>query len=336
MDKKMAYYIHVKLFMILVLGFSQYSILQTKSGLVKTVPKIANDSRNFEVRQISDIFGCMSLCNGNAATMLEIASNLTFNKKTYTRAFVEYYRQGVDILQTTWNINKEYSNYFENEYFLRDRSYGSMEIIIVEMSFRRKQFVERFRNSNVGSDHLSDYLEYAEREFERPSRVKVIRLSTADDKFEMYKFRKRNFQQAVNAVKRYELEILRIREDIIRNYTKPHLNYGMLPYLPSAVSSIRSRQSSSDHLLWEKMTEAEVLVNQRLVYYKHIKRRCNRAKISVCTNLRSIKRMLKIMKKDLHKRRSKWYLSTNEQKTETPKLIKNLRRCNKELRNCDL
>ncbi|KAJ8310628.1 hypothetical protein KUTeg_012493 [Tegillarca granosa] len=193
MDKKMAYYIHVKLFMILVLGFSQYSILQTKSGLVKTVPKIANDSRNFE----------------------------------------------------------------------------------------------------------------------------VIRLSTADDKFEMYKFRKRNFQQAVNAVKRYELEILRIREDIIRNYTKPHLNYGMLPYLPSAVSSIRSRQSSSDHLLWEKMTEAEVL--------------CNRAKISVCTNLRSIKRMLKIMKKDLHKRRSKWYLSTNEQKTETPKLIKNLRRCNKEL-----
>ncbi|XP_033760358.1 uncharacterized protein LOC117342330 [Pecten maximus] len=313
--------------------------LPNKQGPVRSVSKVLNDTRNFEVRQYNDIFVFMGLCDATTVTSLgilhkgdcfavEIASNLTFNRKTYIRAYVEYYRRSVDIQEDGIALNPVLAQHYDGAYYLRDRSYGMLEIIVVEMKFRHAASVGLLKKSNFQSQSMSEHLKFAEREVGLPYTTKVIRISTTENKVEMTQFRKRDFTQAYKNVKRYEQDLYRIREEMYSR--KPHLNYGMLPFLPKPRALGLS--SGGDMLTWETATAIEIMINRGITIYKSLKRTCNRAKITTCSLLRYVKRELRSIKTVIHSKRSKWsYLPADEQVTTNKLYSGRMRRIQKEI-----
>ena len=105
---------------------------------------------------------------------VEVASNLSFNKKTYTRSYVEYSRQGVDIHQEgNTFFPLEHHQEYNDAYYLRDRSYGILEILVVEMKFRRKVDVEIIKSSHFESVHMSAHMQHVQNEVGPPRSTKV-------------------------------------------------------------------------------------------------------------------------------------------------------------------
>lgn len=314
--------------------------LPNKAGHVRSVPKVLNDTRNFEVRQYNDIFVFMGLCDSQTVSTLgllhsgdcfavEVASNLTFNRKTYIRAYVEYYRQGVDIQEDGRAVDMALAQEYDGAYYLRDRSYGILEIMVVEMKFRRSHDVGLLQNANFRSNAMSEHMSFAEQEVGLPYATKVIRISTAENKFEMTQFRKREFRQAVIKAREYEMDLYRIRDQMYAR--RPHLNYGMLPYLPRP-RALRLSSGGDNMLTWETATGIEIMINRALTIYKILKRTCNRAKIADCSRLRNIKRELRNMKTIVHDKRSKWsYLPDYDQVSTNKVYMSRVRRSQKEL-----
>ncbi|XP_069105376.1 uncharacterized protein [Argopecten irradians] len=313
--------------------------LPNKQGPIRSVSKVLNDTRNFEVRQYNDIFVFMGLCDATTVTSLgilhrgdcfavEIASNLTFNRKTYIRAYVEYYRRSVDIQEDGIALSPVLAQHYDGAYYLRDRSYGMLEIIVVEMKFRHSGSVNLLKKANFQSQSMAEHLQFAEREVGLPYNTKVIRISTTENKVEMTQFRKRDFTGAYRCVKQYEQDLYRIREEMYSR--KPHLNYGMLPFLPKPRALGLS--SGGDMLTWETATAIEIMTNRGITVYKSLKRTCNRAKINSCSLLRYVKRELRSIKTVIHNKRSKWsYLPAEEQVTTNKLYSGRMRRVQKEI-----
>lgn len=106
---------------------------------------------------------------------IEIASNLTFNKKTYTRTYVEYYRHDIDILSLQSDFSVVQTAGFGKEYYLKNRSIGTMEIVLVEMKFPNKRKANLLKNSHYQSLSMKDWISYAFQEAGEPANTKVTK-----------------------------------------------------------------------------------------------------------------------------------------------------------------
>lgn len=104
---------------------------------------------------------------------VEMASILTFSAKTMVRAFVQYYRKSLDILETTESVRDGFSHYYTDKFYVKHRSYGTLEIIIVQFRFRSRKETELARELKQQSNFMSDFMKKLEREVGIPRIVLV-------------------------------------------------------------------------------------------------------------------------------------------------------------------
>ncbi|XP_052104706.1 uncharacterized protein LOC127737812 isoform X1 [Mytilus californianus] len=342
--------------------------LPPKRGSTRYVSKELNDTRNFEVQNHNDVFVCMGLCDGHASSVLgllhtgdclavEIAGKLTFGPKTFIKAYVEYYRSGIDFLQTDGVSPQELQQYYNGNFFLRDRSYGTMEVIILEMRYAKKKQVETLRRNQGHFQRLSSFIEHAVRDVGKPSSIKLVRLSTAKELLELLRYKSRKLDDVYSKLRQYESDIYHTREDIKRQHIKPHLRYGMYPYThgqeklgttanPRETTNFNRMFSdgpkfekcsdgaslrSTDHLKWEKACLSEVKVDTALRRQRRLVKKCNKMPVEQCVSLSKIKKSLKKVKADIHLQRSKWHLVINSAEEKTNLANKETRRLSKQL-----
>ncbi|XP_076096820.1 uncharacterized protein LOC143067435 isoform X2 [Mytilus galloprovincialis] len=312
--------------------------LPPKRGSTRYVSKELNDTRIFEVQNHNDVFVCMGLCDGHASSVLgllhtgdclavEIAGKLTFGPKTFIKAYVEYYRSGIDFLQADGVSPQELQQYYNGNFFLRDRSYGTMEVIILEMRYAKKKQIETLRRNQGYFQRLSSFLEHAVRDVGKPSSIKLVRLSTATELFDILRYKSRTLDMVYSKLVQYESDIYHTREDIKRQHIKPHLRYGMYPYTHG-----RASLRSTDHLQWEKACLSEVKVDTALRRQRRLVKKCNKMPVEQCVNLPKIKKKLRKVKADIHLQRSKWHLLINTADEKTNSANKETRRLSKQLR----
>ncbi|XP_063429745.1 uncharacterized protein LOC134712279 isoform X3 [Mytilus trossulus] len=312
--------------------------LPPKRGSTRYVSKELNDTRIFEVQNHNDVFVCMGLCDGHASSVLgllhtgdclavEIAGKLTFGPKTFIKAYVEYYRSGIDFLQTDGVSPQELQQYYSGNFFLRDRSYGTMEVIILEMRYAKKKQIETLRRNQGHFQRLSSFIEHAVRDVGKPSSIKLVRLSTATELFDILRYKSRTLDDVYSKLVEYESDIYHTREDIKRQHIKPHLRYGMYPYTHGG-ASLRS----TDHLQWEKACLSEVKVDTALRRQRRLVKKCNKMPVEQCVNLPRIKKSLRKVKVDIHLQRSKWHLVIKSAEEKTNSVNKETRRLSKQLR----
>lgn len=139
------------------------------SGTCKTVEQIqirVCGLKSNQTKEANWIFKC---------PQVEIAGKLTFGPKTFIKAYVEYYRSGIDFLQTDGVSPQELQQYYNGNFFLRDRSYGTMEVIILEMRYAKKKQIETLRRNQGYFQRLSSFIEHAVRDVGKPSSIKVYK-----------------------------------------------------------------------------------------------------------------------------------------------------------------
>lgn len=104
---------------------------------------------------------------------IEIASMLSFNKKTYIRAYVEYYRHKVDILELENDFTALLTAGNERELYLKNRSIGTMEVVLVEMKFHKKKKAALLKKSRYQSLSMRDWFSHAKAVAGEPANTKV-------------------------------------------------------------------------------------------------------------------------------------------------------------------
>lgn len=348
--------------------------LPPKKEPSRFVSKELNDTMNFEVQNYNDIFVCLGLCDGHASSALgllhngdcfavEIAGLLTFNQKTYIQAYVEYYRSGIDVQTTDVVPPMELRQYYEENYYLRDRSYGTMEVIILEMRFSNVKQVETLKRTRRPFQQMSRFLQHSVTEAGEPASTKLIRLSTAKEEFKILKYKKTQLQQVKSQILDYESEIFQTRENIRRNYIKPDLRYGMFPYIHTesklnttsvpwesssfepmisdqvksgGCSKAPSQRSYSHYLEWEEACITEVKIDTALMKQKRLLKKCKTVEVEQCKNLPNIKKSLKIVKVSVHSRRAKWHKLDSSERSAVKTANKELQKLSKELRAIEL
>lgn len=104
---------------------------------------------------------------------IEIASMLSFNKKTYIRAYVEYYRHKVDILELKNDFTSLLTAGSGRELYLKNRSIGTMEVVLVEMKFHNKKKAGLLKKSRYQSLSMRDWFSQAKVVGGEPANTKV-------------------------------------------------------------------------------------------------------------------------------------------------------------------
>ena len=105
---------------------------------------------------------------------IEIASKLAFNRKTIVRAYVEYYRNSLDILEYPIELLRDgFKEYFDNKYYVKYISYGALEVVLVQFRFANRKDSQRANELVVPSPLMSTYMRKVEREVGRPRGVLV-------------------------------------------------------------------------------------------------------------------------------------------------------------------
>ncbi|ESO86343.1 hypothetical protein LOTGIDRAFT_235406 [Lottia gigantea] len=298
-----------------------------KRGTVTSVPRELNDTRNVPILTPNDVVAYLGLCGGEAASFLgilhkgdcvaiEIASLLTFNDKTMVRAYVEYYRKKMDILNSSLSPRNEYEHYYDGRYYLKNRSYGTLEIIIVQFRFKSKKMtIEAKKVETDISPLMSVYMEEVRLRAGMPTSLVVIRLSTAGDKYDKKKFRKGGYQQALRYVQVLETEIRHVRERIIDNEISPHLNYALFPFKEEQPQY----RMGASLLTWEKTSMLEVSIRQGINIGKKAARKCRHSKankLELCVRVKALLKKLKVTQREIHKIRSNWMTLTLEEKNK--------------------
>ena len=104
---------------------------------------------------------------------IEIASNLSFNKKTYIRAYIEYYRQKVDILELKNDFTALLTAGHGKELFVKNRSIGTMEIVLLEAKFHNKRLAELLKKTRYHSLSMRDWFSHIKAVSGEPANTKV-------------------------------------------------------------------------------------------------------------------------------------------------------------------
>lgn len=272
-----------------------------------------NDTQSIEVKSASDIFTYVGLCDSAAVSELgllhkgecvaiEIASLLSFNKKTYIRAYVEYYRHKVDILELKNDFTALLTAGNGRELYLKNRSIGTMEVVLVEMKFHNKKKAGLLKKSRYQSLSMRDWFSHAKTVGGEPANTKIIRLSTARRLMEVTKYKTGQLRDIETALARYEAEIFETRMEIERGYKEPHLNYAFKPYSTQAA---KLRQAP-DRVLWEQASLIEIDINKSKIRHKALDRKCKRNFLPTCKLMKPVKKNIRRLKKTFDKERKKW------------------------------
>lgn len=272
-----------------------------------------NDTQNIQVKSASDIFTYVGLCDSTAVSELgllhkgecvaiEIASMLSFNKKTYIRAYVEYYRHKVDILELKNDFTALLTAGSGRELYLKNRSIGTMEVVLVEMKFHNKKKAGLLKKSRYQSLSMRDWFSHAKAVGGEPANTKIVRLSTAKRLMEVTKYKTGQLRDIESILARYEAEILETRTEIERGYQEPHLNYAFKPYYTQAAKM----RDASDRLLWEHVSLVEIDINKSKVRHKALDRKCKRNFLPSCQQMKSVKKNIRRLKRTFDKERRKW------------------------------
>ena len=104
---------------------------------------------------------------------IEIASNLSFNKKTYIRAYIEYYRQKVDILELKNDFTALLTAGHGKELFVKNRSIGTMEIVLLEAKFHNKRLAGLLKKTRYHSLSMRDWFSHIKAVSGEPANTKV-------------------------------------------------------------------------------------------------------------------------------------------------------------------
>lgn len=274
---------------------------------------VLNDTQNIEVKSASDIFTYVGLCDSKVVSELgllhkgecvaiEIASMLSFNKKTYIRAYVEYYRHKVDILELENDFTALLTAGNERELYLKNRSIGTMEVVLVEMKFHKKKKAALLKKSRYQSLSMRDWFSHAKAVAGEPANTKIVRLSTAKRVMEVKKYKTGQLRAIEGALMRYEAEILETRTEIERGYTEPHLNYAFKPYHTQAANM----RSTSDRIFWEQASLVEIDINKSKIRHKALDRKCKRNFLPSCKLMKPVKKNIRRLKRKFDEKRRIW------------------------------
>ncbi|XP_076453554.1 uncharacterized protein LOC143288804 [Babylonia areolata] len=300
-----------------------------QKGNITNVPRELNDTRHVIIPTANDLVAYLGLCGGEAASYLgilnnagdcvavEIASKLSFNKKTMIRAYVEYYRKSLDILDTAsdyhGSIREGFNEYVSDKFYVKNRSYGTLEIVLVQFRFRSRKETEMAKDLKVSSRLMSEYMRKVEREVGKPRRVMVLSLSTAtEETYRLNKYDDQHWGKAVRDVELREVVITQRRKLIDSGRIRPHLNYQLFPFVPRKGQSYRI----SSPLTWEATSMLEVSLRVSIGIAKKTAKRCRGDRSKMCRRVRELRRKLTALQSEIHKGRSSWVTFTSKEQQD--------------------
>ncbi|BFZ00756.1 hypothetical protein BsWGS_03795 [Bradybaena similaris] len=291
-------------------------------GAVTHLPRELNDSRNVLITSAQAIVNYLGLCGGEAASFLgilnsgdcvaiEIASQLTFSNKTMIRAFVGYYRKSLDILEESNGPLDGMDIYYKDKFYLKNRSYGTLEIIFVQFRFDTVRATEEAKKIVLNTPMMSAYMTEVERKIGTPKNIVVISLSTAtQETYNLRQFKKEEWERGLRFVEILELTIQKTRHQINTNAIMPHLQYQLHPFVDSGDYRLIKP------LLWEQTSMLEVQLRQALILIKKTAKKCRKNKSQLCIRVRGMRSELEKTQAEVHKGRSNWVNLTVDQKNQ--------------------
>ncbi|XP_071085418.1 uncharacterized protein [Haliotis cracherodii] len=298
-------------------GMERLRCSRRKFGNVTSLTRPVHSKRNAPISTPNDIIAYLGLCGGEAASFLgilnngdcvaiEIASKLTFNEKTMIRAYVEYYRKSLDILENNIWPSNDIESKNDGKYYLKNISYGTLEIIIVQFRFRTRKETMKAKEIRSPKSLMSVYMETVRREVGTLANLLIIRLSTAGKgQYSSKTFKSGQYAHALRYVQIMEGEIKHLRDDIDHDKVAPHLRYSLYPFetQQKAQSRLAHRQSLE---MWEKTSVLEVTLRQSTKIGKKATKRCRKVHSQLCKRVRELLRTLKRTQRVVHRSRSRW------------------------------
>ncbi|KAL5005054.1 hypothetical protein ScPMuIL_018510 [Solemya velum] len=285
-----------------------------KYGRKRYIQRQMNDTRNRAILNPNDVLVYSGMCRSNSASYfgllhqgdcyaVDIASNLTFSSKTHIKAYIEYYRDGIEVLEGDLGLPSppEYHYLYEGMYYLQHQSVGTMEMLIVEITFKEKSKSKAVKLLPVETSQ-SSYLRDVERHVGLPRKIKIIRFSTARRTFVVRTFSSEGFWEAVSLASDFEHDIRRVRDELRMELIRPILTYGFKPFLTKP-PEILNASSESD---WNTSTLNEIEIKKILASSRRNKKRCRGSELPACDTINGIVRELKEMQAELHSKRTRW------------------------------
>ncbi|KAI8743660.1 CAunnamed protein product, partial [Biomphalaria glabrata] len=298
----------------------------TQPGTIVHMQTAINDSRNIQIENPSQIVSFIPLCGGEAASFLgilhhgdcvavDIASKLIFSEKTLVRAYVGYYQESIDVLEPTPMdpriLMDSRMSIFEDNFYVKERSYGTIELVIVH--FRFASVNEKLRAAAVKLDttRMSEYLKRFSLMNVIPTKTTVITLSTTDlNSYNIHHYPGIDYERAIRTVQVAEIKIWTRYEEIKARKLVPHLSYGFYPFLEEDKATLRS----VNPLIWEETSMLEIQIRQAINKAKKNVNFCGNNEIKLCVRIRELLATLREFHKDFRLRRANWVALSIEEK----------------------
>ncbi|CAG5124553.1 unnamed protein product [Candidula unifasciata] len=283
-----------------------------KKGSVTYIPQESSEFKNVLITSADMVVTHLGLCTGEAASFLgilnsgdcvaiEIASRLSFSDKTAIRASVGIYQTSLDTLESDSSILDGMEMYYEDKFYLKVRTYGTFEILLVQFRFDSVLAAQEAKMIKNPTHLMSQYMEQIQQQVGYPKNVMVISLSTAThETFQVELFQKPDWDRAVRYVQILELGIQRTKNQISSNAKNYHLIYRLNPFL-----------ENTDYRLtlpkyWEEISILEVQLRQAIKVAKSTVRKCRGNKSLLCRRVRQLKQKLTAEQVGIHKGRADW------------------------------
>lgn len=269
----------------------------TRQGETITRRKEVETQMVYPIHNASELIRQIGLCDDRAAAYFgllagknecivnEIASQLSFKKKSATLMYMYHYRPRVDVLIPSTQLNdvpKEYTHYLNDTYYTINISIGTEEVIIVELQYRSRREVEKVYADTSHNSKLSRKLTSIAKKAGLPRRVKIITLSTSDYSFktEVFKGEPNALFEASERIQQYENDIARSHQEILHSHKTSHLTYGFKAYeigpVPYALPF--TSMDSDRKQRWEEAALLQVKAERMFEGHRRYKKLCRKLK----------------------------------------------------------
>lgn len=311
--------------------------------------KEVETTKIISIRDATELIHYIGMCDEKAASYFgllasgdcivsEIASKLTFSKKKVaTLMYMDHFRPRLKILIPSAELNNipdEYTHYLNNSYYTENISIGTEEIILVELHFKTPEEAEKAYIDRYGADKMSERLIMIAKMVGMPTKVKVLRLSTAETVFDMKVFKGQYSAmfEATQLVDQYEKDIARIRHEILHGLRTSHLRYGFKAYEIGPISySLTTVSEAEMKQRWEEAALLQVKAERVYLTHRRYRSLCrklespNKYCLLMIQSLREIKRTIT----GIHTQRRDWakldydhQVQFIREETKTVKLLK--------------
>lgn len=224
--------------------FAEPCTVPSRKGETTTRFKEVDSQIMTVIHSATELIQHVGMCNDNSAVYFglllstedclakDIANKMSFKPRTVVWLYKEHFRPKIVMLNTTSefiDIPKEFSHYMSNLYYTEHIDIGTEELIIVEMKFKT---VNEARTASVDMhNRMSQKLVGIVKHAGRPRKVKVARLSTAENIFETRVFKDELVViEALQYINTCESNITRIRQELKAGLRNSHLRYGFKSY----------------------------------------------------------------------------------------------------------